>query len=876
MFGGDGFGPLLERLEAGDLVTILFQGLAVLTFDHGDPIGRDLVIASLVRLGLKGLTVATLCRVSPAHVSGVRRRVAAGGLAALAKRGTGGVAWTIQGAALARLRELHGQGASYGKIARRLRRPKSTVVAAVKRLEATALAADAQPTLPRVASAPPVAPTTDMARADSPAADLASEAPALIWGEDELAPGAWLPDGPAAHDSRYAGTLLLCAAADEIGVHDAITAAHVTRPETAIYPARQALTALLASWTSGSGSIEAMHERDAAALGIVLGLERSPSVRTLHRSIRQMTATYDAAAWSVALFHGVARAFGPRPVQLFGVDGHVKAYKGTAPIDKGWDSKRRLAVKALSEIRVSDDRGVTWWSFDVGAGDALSKHLVAAGTSLRGVMGTDRPLVLASDRGGFDFAVLDAIAREGLYYVAYVPASVTLPELDTIAPPTDGVGEQLWRHPRLHHPSRLLVERDAAVCVPATTNLPTLVAAAAAMELLRTARGWQENGIKAARAFAHIDGLVDRGGASYAPDDRLVRHPAHTVQHATRERALEAVEALAKVRPPCRGTYRIFLPSAVGTRPRRPLQAAGPGPYVPLHGASTKGPPDPRTDRRAGAGRRPAGRDREEEAATDPQESAAHRARSERTACVAQDEEPSPPRAVEERQRQRTSLVARGPRLGTLADGARLRCVRAYADVAGAAPRTRPRAIRRRPRSRDAHDEPPADSTPTAERRVGRARHTRPAFHRRAPAGHLSARTTDAAARPRRRTGGSPADGRAEFIAAGTRCQDLRGSLPIRWLGSDRAGFAPAGRRTEFHEVIATSFPSDQPCLVALEYLFTWRARRRRRLARAMSSTSSSCSSVFIARERWHRPAAARNAAVRLVAFGDRRLCDGA
>ena len=549
MFGGDGFGPLLERLEAGDLVTILFQGLAVLTFDHGDPLGRDLVIASLVRLGLKGLTVATLCRVSPAHVSGVRRRVAAGGLAALAKRGTGGVAWTIQGAALARLRELHGQGASYGKIARRLRRPKSTVVAAVKRLEATALAADAQPTLPRVASAPPVAPTTDMARADSPAADLASEAPALIWGEDELAPGAWLPDGPAAHDSRYAGTLLLCAAADEIGVHDAITAAHVTRPETAIYPARQALTALLASWTSGSGSIEAMHERDAAALGIVLGLERSPSVRTLHRSIRQMTATYDAAAWSVALFHGVARAFGPRPVQLFGVDGHVKAYKGTAPIDKGWDSKRRLAVKALSEIRVSDDRGVTWWSFDVGAGDALSKHLVAAGTSLRGVMGTDRPLVLASDRGGFDFAVLDAIAREGLYYVAYVPASVTLPELDTIAPPTDGVGEQLWRHPRLHHPSRLLVERDAVVCVPATTNLPTLVAAAAAMELLRTARGWQENGIKAARAFAHIDGLVDRGGASYAPDDRLVRHPAHTVQHATRERALEAVEALAKVRP---------------------------------------------------------------------------------------------------------------------------------------------------------------------------------------------------------------------------------------------------------------------------------------------------------------------------------------
>jgi hypothetical protein len=34
-----------------------------------------------------------------------------------------------------------------------------------------------------------------------------------------------------------------------------------------------------------------------------------------------------------------------------------------------------------------------------------------------------------------------------------------------------------------------------------------------------------------------------------------------------------------------------------------------------------------------------------------------------------------------------------------------------------------------------------------------------------------------------------------------------------------RAGFAPAGRQTKFHEGIFSSFPFDQPCLVALNFL---------------------------------------------------------
>src|SRR5215831_16744678 len=38
-----------------------------------------------------------------------------------------------------------------------------------------------------------------------------------------------------------------------------------------------------------------------------------------------------------------------------------------------------------------------------------------------------------------------------------------------------------------------------------------------------------------------------------------------------------------------------------------------------------------------------------------------------------------------------------------------------------------------------------------------------------------------------------------------------------------RAGFAPAGRQTKFHEVIASSFPFDPHCLVALYFLLCCR-----------------------------------------------------
>jgi hypothetical protein len=139
----------------------------------------------------------------------------------------------------------------------------------------------------------------------------------------------------------------------------------------------------------GFGSLEAMHERDARALGVVLGLERSPSVRTLWRAVAQVTATYDPVQWWAGGMVAMAQTCAPA-LPIWGVDGHFKAYAGEEPIDKGYNTKRRLAERGLATVRVMDLHGVTWSDLPVRAGDGLREHLLTTAFALRAAEETAR------------------------------------------------------------------------------------------------------------------------------------------------------------------------------------------------------------------------------------------------------------------------------------------------------------------------------------------------------------------------------------------------------------------------------------------------------------------------------------------------------
>jgi hypothetical protein len=637
-------GSVIERQDVGEDIMIMCRGLGVASFRRGDGVGRDVAIASLLRLGLglKTDAVAELCGASHGWVCDVRARLKEGGMESVIARGKRGRRRRIVGRTEDTLREMRAAGATLGDIAKALGVSESLVSLEVKRhglprgdakkgpMSLPGVGAGGAPKgkrVPRVRSeeglpvaakanesAPPSVPPLESSHVDElPEALAGGEVSSAANGDlreqgggdeefaaeendvpptigsnaangaepplekrvceergtvgtdpegeagtttstiaardeasptsDELMPGARIPSGPAEHPCRYAGTLLLWAAAAVIGVDTALRKALAVRPKGSVYDALQVVLAMMASWVSGYGSLEAMHERDARALGVVLGLERSPSVRTLYRAIMQIGAVFDPVALTTALMQGVLSARLPERL-WFGVDSHFKTYSGDAPIDKGWDSKRRIAVKGIADVFVTDERGWTWHMQPVPAGSPLSKHLLTVARTVRGVVGDARPLAFAFDRGGFDFDELDAMHREGFFYVGYVPGSVTLPDLASIAPEKDGVGEVLWTHPRLHHPARLLVERDGKDLVPVVTNLPTLVDTEEVMRGLRDRRGAQENSFKAARAFTHIDHLVDRGGASYAPDDRLIPNPVRKALKETREELRDRKETL--------------------------------------------------------------------------------------------------------------------------------------------------------------------------------------------------------------------------------------------------------------------------------------------------------------------------------------------
>ncbi|MBI2394857.1 MAG: hypothetical protein HYV09_35135 [Deltaproteobacteria bacterium] len=564
--------PVIERHESGRTIELRMRGLPVLTFEIGDRVGRDVAIASLLRMKVKDADIRSLCGVSHGLLCKVRARLRAGGIAEVVRERRPGRPRTMTARMRALLAEKQGQGMSQGALAKELGVAPSIVhrelaALAVGRAEQASLETAASPTV-SVESAPAESASStgtasaaeavaaqvgdDSSEAEAewspstetePAPPLAggagaeprshepSEQPAALAEEvsreqeQELAPGVPLPSGPTEHPTRYAGLLLVVGALAAIGVRQALSASRVARPESAVYDATTVTFAMMAAWSAGFPSLESMHERDARALGVVLGVERSPSVRTLHRAIQQMRATFDPSAFSAAWMRAIAAAKLPERL-VFGVDGHFKPYAGDEPIDKGWDSKRRLATKGIADVLVTDERGWTWSARHVGAGDALSSHVLAEARQLREIFGDARPIVLAFDRGGFAFDALQALDAEGFGYVVYVPSTVTMPDLGTIAPKQDGVGEVAWGHVKLSHHARLLVERDGADLVPIATNLTTLVEGEAAVRLLRRCRGAQENGFKAARAHAHIDRLVDRGGATRAPDDRLIANPA--------------------------------------------------------------------------------------------------------------------------------------------------------------------------------------------------------------------------------------------------------------------------------------------------------------------------------------------------------------
>jgi transposase len=162
---------------------------------------------------------------------------------------------------------------------------------------------------------------------------------------------------------------------------------------------------------------EHLKERDPAALGRLLGLDRAPEVKTIRRKLNRMAS------------HGCANQLGAelagrRVTQrghLMGflyVDGHVRAYHGKHPISSAYVARRRMAMPATTDYWINDCAGDPLLVITGDVNAAFTQAFPNLLAQVRSLL-EDRRATIVFDRGGFSAKLFETILRRDFDILTY-------------------------------------------------------------------------------------------------------------------------------------------------------------------------------------------------------------------------------------------------------------------------------------------------------------------------------------------------------------------------------------------------------------------------------------------------------------------------
>jgi len=163
---------------------------------------------------------------------------------------------------------------------------------------------------------------------------------------------------------------------------------------------------------------EHLKERDPAAFGRLLGLDRAPEVKTLRRRLTCLAARHCAEQ----LGRELARVSVDRRGHLMGflyVDGHVRAYHGERPIaSNAYVARRHLAMPANTDYWVNDSSGDPLLVITGEVDAALTKAFPRLLREVREVVG-ERKVTIVFDRGGWSPKLFAAMIKDGFDVLTY-------------------------------------------------------------------------------------------------------------------------------------------------------------------------------------------------------------------------------------------------------------------------------------------------------------------------------------------------------------------------------------------------------------------------------------------------------------------------
>lgn len=215
----------------------------------------------------------------------------------------------------------------------------------------------------------------------------------------------------------FAGALLVLPALAATGLVDAFDAVYGTT-RAAFYSLRSLVLALVFMVLLGEGRAEGFTRVDPVAVGRLLGLDRAPEVSTVRLRLEELArqGTADQLLRVLAEHHlaGHEDACG-----LFYVDGHVRAYHGTADIAKAHLARQHMCAPAEVDTWITDHRGdgVLVWACEPGA--SLTGELRRATSEIRALVGGDATPTVAFDRGGWSPRLFAELKAGGFDILTY-------------------------------------------------------------------------------------------------------------------------------------------------------------------------------------------------------------------------------------------------------------------------------------------------------------------------------------------------------------------------------------------------------------------------------------------------------------------------
>ncbi|MGH8142516.1 MAG: helix-turn-helix domain-containing protein [Steroidobacteraceae bacterium] len=144
---------------------------------------------------------------------------------------------------------------------------------------------------------------------------------------------------------------------------------------------------------------EQLKERDPAAFGRLLGLDRAPEVKTLRRALGRLAAHHCAEQLGAEL----ARVRVAQRGELMGflyIDGHVRAYHGKHTISKAYVARRHLAMPATTDYWINDRAGDPLLLITGELDASLAKAFPELLRQVRAAVG-QRQVTIVFDRGGW-------------------------------------------------------------------------------------------------------------------------------------------------------------------------------------------------------------------------------------------------------------------------------------------------------------------------------------------------------------------------------------------------------------------------------------------------------------------------------------------